>query len=496
MTMTKTIIMAMMLSLASTLAIADNTPSVHSNVIIDKVGNNCLVSMMVDPSALKMKSNRQLFVTPYIESADGKHTAMFPSVVLSGRNMHYVYLRSGVTKATGKTKYTIAQEILANNKAKAYNYNESVPLEMWMMQDDVTVRVNIDTCGCGRNIGNDAGNPVLANLNPLSRMMVTPYPTPVAEVPKITYHHGKARVEFEVDKFELHEEVYSYIHKITKRKHIIDNRAELKVIEDSIRYALSDPNVEIDKIELCGYASPESPYLHNDYLATNRSRALAEYIAKRYNLPQDRCTYGAVPENWAGFREQTLAATTITEQQRQELLELIDRPVFGPMDYDEKEKELITGKKYATLYKEQIHPDWFPKLRYTDFVIQTRLKPLTTAQLHEVLAKNPELLSLNQIYTVAADSKHGSEEFQRAMAAALKYYGDDPTANCNAAALAVENKQYEKAAEYLKKAGDSDEANVLRGIVEVSRLNYDKALEYFNMAKNSPEAKRNIQLLK
>lgn len=495
MTMTKTI-MAIALSFASTLAMADNHPNVHSNLIIDKVGDNCLVSMQINPTVLKMKSNRQMFVTPFIESADGEHTVMLPSVVLSGRNMHYVYLRSGLTKASGKTDYNIAQEMLASGKVKTYSYNETVPLQKWMLHDGVTVRINIDTCGCGRSKGSDSGTPVPANLSPLSRMVVTPFPTPVTEIPKIVYHHGKARVDFEVDKFELHEQVYSYTHKTTKRKHVIDNRAELKVIDDSIRYALSNPNVEIDKIGVCGYASPESPYLHNDYLASNRSRALAEYIAKHYNLPQDRCTYDAVPENWAGFRELAATATTITEQQRKELLELIDRPVYGPSDYDAKEKELATSKKYTALYREQIHPDWFPKLRYTDFVIQTRLKPLTTEQLHDVLSKTPELLSLNQIYTVAADCEHGSEEFHRAMAAALKYYPNDPTANCNAAALAVENKQYEQAAEYLKKAGESDEANVLRGIVEVSRLNTQKAIEYFQKAKNSPEAQRNIQLLK
>lgn len=482
--------------LTATTALADNNPTVQRNVIIDKVGNSCLVSMQVDPNALKMKANHQMFITPYLESGDGKHTVMLPSVVLSGRNMHYQYLRTGKTKATGKTRYDIVSEILCNGKADTYSYNESVPMEPWMYDDDTALRINVDTCGCGRNLGSDAGTPIPANLNPLNRMMVLPFPTPVAEIPKIVYHHGKARVEFEVDKFELHEDVYSYVHKSTKREHVIDNRAELKLIVDSIDYALSDPNVEIDLINLCGYASPESPYLHNDYLATNRSRALVEYIAKRYHLPQDRCTYNAVPENWAGFREQTLAATTITEQERQDLLALIDRPAYGPMDYDEKERELINGAKYAKLYREQIHPDWFPKLRYTDFVIQTRLKPLTTEQLHEVLAKNPELLSLNQIYTVAADCVHGSDEFQKAMAAALKYYPEDATANCNAAALAVEHKDYEAAAKYLQKADDSDGANVLRGIVEVSRHNYDKALEYFRKAENCPEAKRNIQLLK
>lgn len=485
-----------MMLLTANVALADNISDVKRDVIIKKVGDNCLVSMQVLPNALKMKSNHQLFITPYLESGDGTHSVMFPSVVLSGRNMHYVYLRTGETKATGKTRYNVVKEILCNGKAEAYSYNETVPMQPWMFQDDTALRINVDTCGCGRNLGTDSGEPIPAYFSPLNRMLIFPYPTPVAEVPKIINHHGKARVEFEVDKFKLHDKVYSYVHTVTKRKHVIDNRAELKVIEDSIHYALSNPNVEIDHINLCGYASPESPYLHNDYLATNRSKALAEYIAKRFNLPTDRCTFGAVPENWEGFRELTLSSNQITEQERRLLLELIDRPAYGPADYDKKEMELRFGEKYIRLYKEIVHPDWFPKLRYTDFVIQTRLKPLTTAQLHEVMAKTPELLSLNQIYTVATDCEHGSEEFQRAMAVALKYYPEDPTANCNAAALAVENKDYEEAAKYLEKAGDTDEANILRGIVEVSRNNFEKATEYFEKAKNAPEAKRNMQLIK
>lgn len=466
------------------------------DIHITPSGNEVLINMNLMLDQLNLRRNHQVFVTPFIEYAKEKKSVMLPTYVFSGRNMHYVYLRSGKTKASGKTRYNIAREIyVGKGMTESVDYAQRVALEPWMLNPDAELRLSFDTCGCGRAIGESALRKPL-DLNPLDRMLIVPYPRPVAEHPNIQYHHGKARVEFEVDKFELHDSVYRYVHRVTKRKHVIDNRAELKRIDDSIRYALSNPNVEIDMIKLCGYASPESPYEHNDYLATNRSRALSEYIAKRYSLPQQRCTYDAVPENWAGFRELTLAATTITDQQRKDLLELIDRPAYGPMDYDSKEKELITGKKFATLYKQQIHPDWFPKLRYTDFVIQTRLKPMTTKQLHEVLAKNPELLSLNQIYTVAADCEHGGEEFQRAMAAALRYFPNDATANCNAAALAVEQKDYKKAEKYLKKAGESDEANILRAIVEVSKKNFEQARLYLRKAKNAPEAKRNLELLK
>lgn len=469
---------------------------ISQDVRVTPHGNEVIVNMNLVLDQLHLGRNHQVFVTPFIESERSGQSLMLPTYVFSGRNMHYVYLRNGETKAKGKTRYNIIREMyVPKGQTETVGYTQRVDLQPWMLKDDAVLRLSFDTCGCGRTIGENSLRQPLA-LNPVDRMFIVPFPAPVAEVPKIQYHHGKARVEFEVDKFELHENVYSYTHRITKRRHVIDNRAELKVIDDSIHYALSDENVEIDRIKVCGYASPESPYLHNDYLATNRSRALAEYIARHYNLPQDRCTYDAVPENWAGFREQTLASTEITEQERNDLLYLIDRPAYGPSDYDNKEAELINGPKYARLYREIIHPDWFPKLRYTDFVIQTRLKPLTLAQLHEVLDKTPELLSLNQIYTVAADCEHGSEEFLKAMDAALKFYPNDETANCNAASLAVERKDYDKAAEYLWKAGESDEANILRGIVETSKLNFEKAIEFFEKAQNTPEAKRNLQLLK
>ena len=74
--------------------------------------------------------------------------------------------------------------------------------------------------------------------------------------------------------------------------------------------------MEIQSISICGYASPESPYVHNEYLATNRSKAVADYIASNYNLPNDKCTYNAVPENWAGFRQQLVESTTLQETDR------------------------------------------------------------------------------------------------------------------------------------------------------------------------------------
>lgn len=459
-------------------------------------GQQCIVTMQVGLDSLHLASNHQVFVTPYLESQDGKQVVQLPSYLFSGRNMHYVYLRSGKTKATGKTKYTVRQEMLhKKGTAATVNYSETTPMQPWMLDDDFKLSVHFDTCGCGRAIGNGLIEKKVPSLNPLGRMIVMPYPQLVAEDDKIQKHEGRAKVQFEVDKFELHDQVYNYTHRVTRRKHTIDNRAQLQIIDDSLRYALSSPNVELVSLEICGYASPESPYDHNEYLALNRSRAVVEYIQQKWNIADSICSFRAVPENWAGFRQQVLAAKDITEQQRQDLLALIDRPIHSPKGYDMKEDELKTSPKFAALYRDKIHPDWFPELRYTQFSIATHLKPRTLEQLRQIAKTEPELMSLNQFYRVANSYEHGSEDFRQTLLTALRFFPNDVNANVNVASMLIEDKKYDEALTYVEKAGDTDEANTLRGIIATYKKQYDQARTYFQKATTSPEARRNLQFL-
>ena len=110
---------------------------------------------------------------------------------------------------------------------------------------------------------------------------------------------------------------------------VIDNRFELKIIDDSISNALSNKNMEISKIKICGYASPDGSYVGNEQLSTERSRSLAEYVASRYNLTDDKAEYSAVAENWKGFRDIVEIDTRLSNEQRNALLKLIDRPAYG-----------------------------------------------------------------------------------------------------------------------------------------------------------------------
>lgn len=450
----------------------EETLTVHGDIILD---------------SLHLKSNQSVILTPVIEGP-GEKRVYLPSILVNGRAMHYAWLRGSMPKSA-ISEYDIIAEMRRNNGTEQqYSYTANLPMEKWMLSPGTELKLLSDTCGCGRTAGHTIapGKPLML-IPDLRLVQITPA---VTEQP-ISIHEGKARVQFEVDRTELHTEPY----RCKRGNQTIDNREQLRIITDSVEYAIHDPNVEIAQIRITGYASPESPYTHNDWLATNRSKALADWLGERYNLPSAARIYDAVPENWGEFREQVLAATDITEQQRADLLQLIDAPTYGPADFDAKERTLKTDPRFAKLYAEKILPIWFPVLRATKFAISTRLKPLSDEKLAEAIERTPGLLSLNQMMRVARMHPEGSDEFNRIIDIALKYYPDDETANLNAAVAALQSGDLERGEQLLTKAGNTPEAENARGVLAARRGNFEKAAEHFRNASALPEAVRNLNMI-
>lgn len=458
------------------------------NLKFHRLDGTLLVSADFVLDSLDLPSNRQFYLTPVVTDGAGAAVVELPSVLVNGRNMHYAWLR-GTLADSGNHTDLYKEVRRLNGTPQSVAYTASTPILPWMMDDAASIAVMVDTCGCGNAYGRAMLPPLPLNLNPAPRMRLT-YITPeVTELP-VTIHEGKARVQFEVDRTELHAVPYR-----CRNGQQIDNRAQLKVIDDSVTYALSDPNVEIAAINVCGYASPESPYLHNEYLATNRSRALAEYLGEKYSLPADRCTYSSVPENWGEFREIVEKSPELTPAQRADLLELIDRPTYGASDFDAKERELKTSPKFASLYRSTILPKWFPLLRATKFAISTRLRPMSDEKLAEVIRTTPELMTLNQMFRVARLYPEGSPEFDNVIATALRFYPADPVANLNAAIAAIHSGDLDRAALCLSRSGNSPEAENARGVLAVHERDFDAARRHFDAAASLPEAQKNKALL-
>ncbi|MGM9853979.1 MAG: DUF3868 domain-containing protein [Muribaculaceae bacterium] len=458
-----------------------------ANLSKARLGNEVRVRFDIVLDDLKLGSNKQLYITPVIQQGDS--AAVLPAVLINGRNMHYGYQRK--TAPVNPHYPVIQQEVWRKNgTAQSLTYSAETLLQPWMLSRDAQVVLHQDSCGCGVELASTTPVKIDLDLNPAPLMRLVQITPAVTQSP-VTKHEGRARVQFEVDRTELHTVPYR-----TKRgRQLIDNREQLRIIDDSVRYALSDPNVEISSIEITGYASPESPYAHNDFLATNRSKALAEYLGEFYKLPEGAARYGAVPENWEEFRQQVVAATDITGRQRADLLELIDRPAYGPSDYDAKEQVLKTDPRFADLYRTKILPEWFPLLRATKFAINTTLRPQPDEKLAEIIKTKPQLLSLNQMFRVARLYPEGSDEFNDVIATALKYYPDDPVANLNSAVVAMREGKYADAAALLAKAGDSPEAENARGVLAAHNNDFDAAIRHFDAAGNLPEAVKNKAML-
>lgn len=458
------------------------------DVAVTKAGDRVAVSADIVLDSLYLSSGRQVYVTPLL-SAAGHESVALPSLLVSGKGMYYAVER-GVVKAATSTHPQVYASVKRNNgKPQTVSYVAAIPTERWMYSDSAVLSFSIDSCGCGDLLGSEERSGISLNLNPASRMsrsFVIPKVTPLP----VSVHEGRARVQFEVDRTILHTEPY-----LTRKGERIDNTAQLAVIDDSIRKALDDPNVEIASIEIVGLASPESSYIHNEQLATGRSRALAEYIAQHYNLPGQTVSYGAVAENWPELREIVVRSMDIDEMQRQALLQLIDSPAYGPADYDAKERTLKTDRRFASLYRDVLLPVWFPQLRATKFTISTRLRPLSDVQLAEVINNAPEKMSLNQMFRVAMLYPQGSPEFTEALLTAARYYPDDQTSLINAANALLMNNRIEEAKSMLDKADASPEAENARGIIATYEGDFPSARLHFEAAGELSEAKANILLL-
>ena len=487
-TLTKTIIS---LGIAAPVFFQSSAQSVTTDhVSVHADGHSLTVSADLILDSLELKSNNQIFITPVVMT-DGTMSMTLPSVLVNGRKMHLSYQRGALNGFDAIRSHDIINEVeRKNGHSQTVGYSTRVAIDSSFDRQRSAIAFVIDSCGCGVDIANTVTPLIPLFENPYHQMQTAMITPAVTELP-VSIHEGRARVQFEVDRTELHAELY-----VCRNGQRIDNRAQLAVIDDSVAYALTDPHVEIAGISVCGYASPESPYLHNDMLASGRSRSLAEYLAERYHLPKDKATYSAVPENWGEFRQQVVDSKEITEQQRADLLELIDRPAYSPGDYDAKETELRTSPRFATLYRTKILPEWFPRLRATTFAISTRLKSLDDEELAEVILSTPEKMSLNQMFRVARLYPEGSDEFNRVIEIALKHYPDDPTANLNAAAALIARGEYDAARPLLDKAGDSPEADNLRGILATRQGDYDEAARYFELAGSLPAARKNLELLK
>jgi len=157
----------------------------------------------------------------------------------------------------------------------------------------------------------------------------------------------RAYIDFPVDKIVLHADYRR-------------NPVQLDSIINTINMVKNDKDLEIVGIEIHGYASPESPYAHNEYLAKNRAKALTEYVRRMVDLPDSLFKVAYTAEDWDGLRDYIKDSNL---EHKQEILDISNDESLNPDSREAKIKKL-----YPSEYKFMVDV-WYPALRHSDYRI-------------------------------------------------------------------------------------------------------------------------------
>lgn len=451
------------LSIQAQTIVTEETGSVRTTTSsLYKAGKELVASISIDITR-DLSPNESVVLVPVV-SDSLEHRLELPPIYINSRKQHIVFLRE-----TGR-KDKAAQALQRKNGDKqTMHYLQSVPFEQWMNQ--ATLSLIEKSCGCG--IPGTEDFTCIARLHP----QPTPVPqlaflTPQVESSKIRTEKGSAFIDFPVNVTTIHKE-------------FSNNTTELDKIIGSINTIKGDSNVSITHINIHGYASPDGPFRLNERLARERTQALKKYVSQLYTFDSKDIHTTYTPEDWEGF--EALLGDTIFQNK-----EAIMKIVTSTMHPDRKEEMIKT--KFPAFYR-FVLKHWFVILRHSDYTIEYYVRPFTVKESQKIFDTNPKNLSLEEMFRLALTHTPGSETYNRIFMTAVQLFPDNPTANLNAACIALTQRDTKAATAFLRKAPEVPEKTLAEGVVCFLQGDYDKAETLFRQAKDAglPQADENLK---
>lgn len=297
------------------------------------------------------------------------------------------------------------------------------------------------------------------------------YVTPQAEQEKTRQLSGRAFLDFVVNKTDI-------------RPTYRGNAAELAKVLQTIDVVRRDTFTTITHISIHGYASPESPYQHNAYLAQARAEAFAAYVQGLISLPKNLFTIQSTPEDWEG-----LSAALMDNGKW--ITDYVRAIVASDDDPDAKERQL--KKMYPREWRWMLD-SIFPALRHSDYEVFYTIRPFTVEEAARVIREKPQHLSLNEMFLVANTYEPGSQDYNDVFEIAVRMYPNDETANLNAAVISLGKNDLVAARRYLNKAGSSPEAQNARAVLAIQENRLGEA-EQLLREIDLPQARHNLDEL-
>ncbi|MDE6159710.1 MAG: DUF3868 domain-containing protein [Bacteroidaceae bacterium] len=437
-------------------AVAQTTTSIIpgvsvGNLSMNRNGKYLTVTMDIDLSELDVSSNRAVLLTPRL--VNGTDSLDLPSVGIYGHRRYYYYIRNGISTISGERE----KSFKASSKPEQLAYGNHVPYEKWM--DGATLRFHRSDWGCCQEIVAEYEGLLGRHREAFFPELV--FVQPKAEVMKSRSLSGSAYIDFPVDQTVIYPDYRR-------------NTVELGKIQATIDSVRNDKDVTITSVWLKGFASPESPYKHNTELAIGRTAALKKHIGRLYHFADSIIRTDHEPEDWAGLRRHVERSNI---DHRAEILAMIDS------DLEPDAKEAKIKRAYPEEYRFMLQ-HFYPALRHTDYRIDYNIRTFSDVEeIRRIMREQPQKLSQNEFYLVAAKHEPGTDEFTDIFETAVRMFPNDEIANLNAANAAIRRDDFATARRYLAKAGDSAEAVYARGALAVREEDYDTARRHLGKAK-------------
>lgn len=266
----------------------------------------------------------------------------FPSLRLYGKWAYIALQRSG-NEIIGSSGNSADIHVPAADARTPLPYSQHLPFEPWMAQAQLKLIVS-QTDGCGTEYHENAR--VIGERH----MILTSREVHKQTTAQVSHLQGRAYINFAVNKIDI-------------RPELGNNRAELERLSSMLDSLRQVENMQIRRIYLKGFASPEGSYKHNDYLSRGRVEALRLYLAENYAIDSTLISVENEPEDWEGLRDYVSKSDL---PDREKILAIIDTPG----DPDKKLRLIV--KQHRVAYK-QLLKVVFPLLRHTDYRIDYTL---------------------------------------------------------------------------------------------------------------------------
>ena len=316
----------------------------------------------------KLPRKERIVIRPLLTCGDS--TAAFPPVEIDGQWVYYHQVRSGIAPAGLRYR---AKDVRSHR-----HYNGSVAVAEWMQLASLSFLVE-RTDACGDVLRSDA--------------FIYREPTPEYK----TYREEDIREE-EVHSLQGSAYVSFPVNRSEVRPDFRNNEVELERLRHTIDSVSRDTSIQILRIQIKGFASPEGTYANNDRLARERTSSLTRYIIEHTNVSPMLFHTAYEPEDWDGLR--TFVDTTSMLTDRGALLRIVD----SESDCDDKLSSIRNN--YPEDYK-TLSEFAFPLLRHTDYQISYTQKSVkrTAGAVHTDTIYSLKTDTLTQI--AAADTDEG-----------------------------------------------------------------------------------------